>query len=219
MLANSMSNLNMQNGTLNRQPSSHYISPNLQQQQTSNNNTKAIINQNEYHVIELRKPHTGGFGFSIRGGREFNIPLFVLKLAENGPAALDGRLQIGDQILEINSQDAYNMTHGEAIERIKQGGNCVTLLVRRTGLPPPSITDIIAVNSSVQQQQQQMVPSSLSTHNIMNSNDMIMRSKSPYLHYNNNGSATAAVLNTMTTAQSAKTFNTTSTSALLNRNY
>lgn len=36
-----------------------------------------------------------GFGFSIRGGKEFqNMPLFVLRLAEDGPAAIDGRMQV-----------------------------------------------------------------------------------------------------------------------------
>jgi len=39
----------------------------------------------------LRKNQTGGFGFSIRGGKEFNILLFVLKLADQGPAALQSR--------------------------------------------------------------------------------------------------------------------------------
>ncbi len=126
-------------------------------------------------MIELRKHQTGGFGFSIRGGKEFNIPLFVLKLADQGPAALDGRLEVGDQILEINGFDAYNMTHSEAIERIKSSGNSVTLLIRRTGMPPPSITDIIAANASaavvnaqqqqIQQQQQQLVPS-ISSSNL-----------------------------------------------------
>jgi atrophin-1 interacting protein 3 (BAI1-associated protein 1) len=107
------------------------VSPNLNNSPKSKNQT--IINQNEYHVIELRKHQSNGFGFSIRGGREFNIPLFVLKLADQGPAALDGRLQVGDQILEINGYDAYNMSHNEAIERIKSSGNIVTLLIRRTG--------------------------------------------------------------------------------------
>ena len=107
------------------------------------------INHNEYHVIELRKHATSGFGFSIRGGKEFHIPLFVLKLAECGVAALDARLRVGDQILEINGVDAHGMTHAEAIERIKASGNAVTLLIRRTGLPPPSITDIITVNSNL----------------------------------------------------------------------
>lgn len=107
------------------------VSPNLNNSPGSQ--ARAVINQNEYHVIELRKHLANGFGFSIRGGREFNIPLFVLKLADQGPAALDGRLQVGDQILEINGFDAYNMSHTEAIDRIKSSGNIVTLLIRRTG--------------------------------------------------------------------------------------
>ncbi|KAK6011532.1 hypothetical protein OSTOST_23376 [Ostertagia ostertagi] len=36
-----------------------------------------------------------GFGFSIRGGQEFGaMPLFVLRIAEDGPAANDGRLRV-----------------------------------------------------------------------------------------------------------------------------
>ena len=92
----------------------------------------------------MHKFQTNGFGFSIRGGSEWKMPIYVLKLAENGSAALNGRLKIGDQILEINGVDAFNMTHDEAKEHIKSGGNTVCLLVRRTGLPPPSLTDIIS---------------------------------------------------------------------------
>jgi C-terminal processing protease CtpA/Prc len=186
---------------------------------------KAIINQNEYHVIELRKHQANGFGFSIRGGKEFNIPLFVLKLAPQGPAALDARLQIGDQILEINGFDAYSMTHHEAIERIKSGGNMVTLLIRRTGLPPPSITDIIAANTNAAvqtaqqnlQQQQQMIPS-LSTNNL-NNNELIMqqqqqnmqlRSKSPYLNQ---------PIATQQQQQHNQMKNFNSTATLINRNF
>lgn len=141
----------------------------------------------------MRKHQSNGFGFSIRGGKEFNIPLYVLKLADYGPAAMDGRLQVGDQILEINGHEAYSMTHSEAIELIKSGGNVVNLVIRRTGMPPPSITDIIAANStaavvSAQQQQQQqaqpqLVPS-LSTNNLNNDIAVThqLRSKSPYLN-------------------------------------
>ena len=36
-----------------------------------------------------------GFGFSIRGGTEFNsMPLFVLRIAEGGSADLDHRLRV-----------------------------------------------------------------------------------------------------------------------------
>ena len=193
---------------------------------------KAIINQNEYHVIELRKNLSGGFGFSIRGGKEFNIPLFVLKLADQGPAALDGRLQVGDQILEINGCDAYQMTHSEAIERIKSGGNFVTLLVRRTGMPPPSITDIIAANAtaavasaqqqssqgSPQQQQQQQcmpMPTSISSNNIIEHGPL--RSKSPYLQQQYSFNHQSQALPPSQSQHNVKHFNSSGT--LINRNF
>jgi hypothetical protein len=45
--------------------------------------------------VDLQRPYpNSSFGFSIRGGREFSIPLFILKLAENGPAARDGRMKV-----------------------------------------------------------------------------------------------------------------------------
>lgn len=45
--------------------------------------------------MDLQRTHpSASFGFSIRGGREFSIPLFILKLAENGPAARDGRMRV-----------------------------------------------------------------------------------------------------------------------------
>ncbi|CAG9529906.1 unnamed protein product [Cercopithifilaria johnstoni] len=72
-----------------------------------------------------------GFGFSIRGGQEFDsMPLFVLRIAEDGPAALDGRLKVGDQLIEINGQSTRGMTHSSAIQIIKQY-LIVRLLVRR----------------------------------------------------------------------------------------
>ena len=44
--------------------------------------------------IELLKS-SRGFGFSIRGGREFNnMPLYVLRIAEEGAAYMDQRLQV-----------------------------------------------------------------------------------------------------------------------------
>ena len=72
-----------------------------------------------------------GFGFSIRGGQEFDaMPLFVLRIAENGPAAIDGRLKVGDQLMEINGHTTKAMTHATAIQIIKQFPT-VKLLVRR----------------------------------------------------------------------------------------
>jgi hypothetical protein len=52
------------------------------------------IEEDQLYTVELSRG-TRGFGFSIRGGREFhNMPLFVLRIAENGAAAMDGRLRV-----------------------------------------------------------------------------------------------------------------------------
>jgi len=96
----------------------------------------------QYYAVELSRGGRG-FGFSIRGGREFqSMPLFVLRIAVDGPAAADGRLRVGDQIVEINGVNTKNMTHADAIDLIKSGGASVRLLVRRSnsgGKVPPLI--------------------------------------------------------------------------------
>ncbi|CAL8105229.1 unnamed protein product [Orchesella dallaii] len=89
-----------------------------------------------------------GFGFSIRGGKEFqNMPLFVLRLAEDGPAAMDGRMQVGDQILQINGINTQGMTHAQAIHLIKTGGASVHLLLRRGSVPFPFLIQMPNLSS------------------------------------------------------------------------
>ncbi|CAE1263838.1 AIP3 [Acanthosepion pharaonis] len=106
--------------------------PRIQNHQSSQDN------EDEIYSVKLHRG-TRGFGFSIRGGREFNnMPLYVLRIAEGGTADLDSRLRVGDQILEINGYSMNNITHQEAIDIIQNGGNSVQLLVKRTGKPPPS---------------------------------------------------------------------------------
>merc|ERR1719308_536868 len=53
-----------------------------------------LAEEEQYFAVELQRGQRG-FGFSIRGGREFHsMPLFVLRMAVDGPAALDGRLRV-----------------------------------------------------------------------------------------------------------------------------
>ncbi|KAG7217384.1 hypothetical protein INR49_021551 [Caranx melampygus] len=90
----------------------------------------------DYFTVELEKS-AKGFGFSIRGGREYKMDLFVLRLAEDGPAIRNGRMRVGDQIIEINGDSTRDMTHARAIELIKAGGRRVRLLLKRgTGQVP-----------------------------------------------------------------------------------
>lgn len=43
--------------------------------------------------VELMRD-SQGYGFSIRGGRELDLPIFVLRMAEGGAAQRDGRLRV-----------------------------------------------------------------------------------------------------------------------------
>ncbi|XP_073802461.1 membrane-associated guanylate kinase, WW and PDZ domain-containing protein 2a isoform X17 [Danio rerio] len=96
----------------------------------------SIIQDFDFFTVELEKGMKG-FGFSIRGGREYKMDLFVLRLAEDGPAIRNGRMRVGDQIIEINGESTRDMTHARAIELIKSGGRRVRLLLKRgTGQVP-----------------------------------------------------------------------------------
>lgn len=87
-----------------------------------------IIPADCYTVELIRGPK--GFGFSIRGGAEFNgMPLFILRIAPDGPAY--SLLNIGDEIIEINNISTIGMTHADAVNAISQSGPAVKLRLRR----------------------------------------------------------------------------------------
>ncbi|XP_068264745.1 membrane-associated guanylate kinase, WW and PDZ domain-containing protein 1 isoform X9 [Nyctibius grandis] len=111
-------------------------------QETSRNNTKPkqesqfdfkppqAAQDQDFYTVELERG-AKGFGFSLRGGREYNMDLYVLRLAEDGPAERCGKMRIGDEILEINGETTKNMKHARAIELIKNGGRRVRLFLKR----------------------------------------------------------------------------------------
>ncbi|XP_051872540.1 synaptojanin-2-binding protein isoform X1 [Pristis pectinata] len=84
---------------------------------------------------EIRlKRGASGLGFNIIGGTDYqpnckDSAIYVSKIKDDGPAALDGRLKERDQILAINGQELDNVTHQEAVEIFRNSGDVVTLLV------------------------------------------------------------------------------------------
>nr|XP_017212193.1 membrane-associated guanylate kinase, WW and PDZ domain-containing protein 3 isoform X1 [Danio rerio]XP_021327516.1 membrane-associated guanylate kinase, WW and PDZ domain-containing protein 3 isoform X1 [Danio rerio] len=86
-------------------------------------------------AVELERGPRG-FGFSLRGGTEYNMGLYILRLAEDGPALQDGRIHVGDQVVEINGEQTQGISHTRAIELIQAGGNKVLLLLRPQALLP-----------------------------------------------------------------------------------
>uniref|UniRef100_A0A4W5MVZ9 Membrane associated guanylate kinase, WW and PDZ domain containing 1 n=1 Tax=Hucho hucho TaxID=62062 RepID=A0A4W5MVZ9_9TELE len=84
----------------------------------------------EFYSVDLERD-SKGFGFSLRGGREYNMDLYVLRLAEDGAAVRNGKMRVGDEILEINGESTKNMKHARAIELIKNGGRRARLVLKR----------------------------------------------------------------------------------------
>ncbi|KAJ8045801.1 Synaptojanin-2-binding protein [Holothuria leucospilota] len=76
-----------------------------------------------------------GLGFNIKGGTDqqhirSDDGIFVTKIRDDGAAAVDGRLQKGDRILEINGTDVRKVQHKEAVDLFLSAGNKVTLVVQ-----------------------------------------------------------------------------------------
>ncbi|XP_035392098.1 membrane-associated guanylate kinase, WW and PDZ domain-containing protein 1-like isoform X2 [Electrophorus electricus] len=102
----------------------------------------------EFYSVDLERD-SKGFGFSLRGGKEYNMDLYVLRLAEDGAAVRNGKMRVGDEILEINGESTKSMKHSRAIELIKNGGRRARLVLKRgdgsvpeydgpgDGYPPP----------------------------------------------------------------------------------
>nr|XP_020448384.1 LOW QUALITY PROTEIN: membrane-associated guanylate kinase, WW and PDZ domain-containing protein 1 [Monopterus albus] len=111
--------------------------------------TQVSTQDEEFYLVDLERD-SKGFGFSLRGGREYNMDLYVLRLAEDGAAVRNGKMRVGDEILEINGESTKGMTHARAIELIKNGGRRVHLVLKRGDGSVPeydgSLNDISAVN-------------------------------------------------------------------------
>ncbi|XDV48240.1 hypothetical protein PO909_017689 [Leuciscus waleckii] len=90
----------------------------------------AYSQEAEFYSVDLER-ESKGFGFSLRGGKEYNMDLYVLRLAEDGAATRNGKMRVGDEILEINGETTKNMNHSRAIELIKTGGRRARLVLKR----------------------------------------------------------------------------------------
>ncbi|XP_056130180.1 membrane-associated guanylate kinase, WW and PDZ domain-containing protein 3 [Lampris incognitus] len=83
-----------------------------------------------FYSVDLERGPTG-FGFSLRGGSEYNMGLYVLGLMEGGPAQHSEKIQVSDQLVEINSNSTVGMTHSQAVEQIRKGGHRIHLVLKK----------------------------------------------------------------------------------------
>uniref|UniRef100_A0A673LM21 PDZ domain-containing protein n=1 Tax=Sinocyclocheilus rhinocerous TaxID=307959 RepID=A0A673LM21_9TELE len=68
-------------------------------------------------TLKRSKSHEG-LGFSIRGGSEHGVGIYV-SLVEPGSSAEREGLRVGDQIMKVNNMVFDRVTHGEAVKVIK----------------------------------------------------------------------------------------------------
>ncbi|XP_028850257.1 membrane-associated guanylate kinase, WW and PDZ domain-containing protein 3 isoform X3 [Denticeps clupeoides] len=83
-----------------------------------------------YYSVDLERGSTG-FGFSLRGGSEYNMGLYVLGLMEGGPASRSHKIQVSDQLVEINGNSTAGMTHSQAVEQIRAAGHTIHLVLKK----------------------------------------------------------------------------------------
>ncbi|XP_015414457.1 PREDICTED: multiple PDZ domain protein isoform X6 [Myotis davidii] len=85
----------------------------------------------ELHMIELEKGRSG-LGLSLAGNKDRSrMSVFIVGIDPNGAAGKDGRLQIADELLEINGQILYGRSHQNASSIIKCAPSKVKIIFIR----------------------------------------------------------------------------------------
>ncbi|XP_060720254.1 multiple PDZ domain protein isoform X9 [Tachysurus vachellii] len=83
------------------------------------------------HMIELEKGRRG-LGLSLAGNKDRSrMSVFVVGIDHNGAAGRDGRIIVGDELLEINGQILYGRSHQNASSIIKSAPSKVKIIFIR----------------------------------------------------------------------------------------
>ncbi|XP_065078270.1 afadin isoform X2 [Ochlerotatus camptorhynchus] len=91
--------------------------------------------QPEIQIIKLHK-NANGMGLSIvaaKGAGQERLGIYIKSVVTGGAADLDGRLQAGDQLLEVDGQSLIGITQERAADHLVRTGPVVTLKVAKQG--------------------------------------------------------------------------------------
>ncbi|XP_015281227.1 PREDICTED: whirlin-like [Gekko japonicus] len=101
---------------------------------TANGGLDGALRGEVRQVTLKRNKAQEGLGFSIRGGSEHGVGIYV-SLVEPGSLAEKEGLRVGDQILKVNDKPLDKVTHAEAVKALK-GSKKLNLSVHSVGRIP-----------------------------------------------------------------------------------
>ncbi|KTF81118.1 hypothetical protein cypCar_00017810 [Cyprinus carpio] len=99
--------------------------------------------------MELRKINSS-LGISVAGGINTNVHhggIYIKSVIPGGAADQDGRIQIGDRLLEVDGCNLRAVTHRQAVECLKRTGEVVSLVLERE---PPVVLDTYSASSTLE---------------------------------------------------------------------
>lgn len=88
----------------------------------------------------LLRDANGSLGFTISGGRgaepyieagDESESVYISVIAEGGPAHRDGKIQVGDKLVQINGTDVSNADHNKVVEMLTGRDRHVRICVER----------------------------------------------------------------------------------------
>nr|XP_014341837.1 PREDICTED: FERM and PDZ domain-containing protein 2 [Latimeria chalumnae] len=97
---------------------------------TTSNSSTPVEYENCIIQIDLEKPASGGLGFALVGGNNRSA-LVIKAISPGGIADLDGRLHVGDILLEVNGETISGLIHSKAVETLRKTQGKVQLTVCR----------------------------------------------------------------------------------------
>ncbi|MCI4376426.1 hypothetical protein PGIGA_G00188290 [Pangasianodon gigas] len=124
----------------------------------SRSSSKSSLRPGDLICVELKKVN-GSLGICVAGGINTSVRhggIYIKSLIPGGAADLDGRIQTGDRLLEVNGCNLQGVTHKQAVECLKKTGEVVSLLLERE---PPLVMEASSSSSTMERQKS---PSSLS---------------------------------------------------------
>ncbi|XP_040264025.1 inaD-like protein isoform X2 [Bufo bufo] len=86
----------------------------------------------ELYIVELEKDKNG-LGLSLAGNKDRSrMSIFIVAINPDGPAGGDGRIRVGDELLELNNQILFGKSHQNASAIIKSAPSKVKLVLIRS---------------------------------------------------------------------------------------